>query len=85
MVVLGWVTALGALWIGCAWGVGVVLGGVIERSRAQRCRPVADPLTVRGPLALVPAPAVADLVPRPRREPRAACARTGRSAGRGRD
>ena len=82
MAVLGWVMALGALWVACAWGVAVVLGGVIVRSRAERRATVAAPGTLLAPRIAV----AADLVPRqrtPRREPRVSCARTGRSAGRG--
>jgi hypothetical protein len=82
MAVLGWVTALGALWIACAWGVAVVLGGVIMRSRADRRALVAAPSAASAPWE----PVAADLVPRqraPRREPRVSCARTWRSAGRG--
>lgn len=48
MAVLGWVTALGALWIACAWGVATVVGGVIVRSRADR-RVVHAPVPV-GPV-----------------------------------
>ncbi|MDN5934017.1 MAG: hypothetical protein L0I24_23585 [Pseudonocardia sp.] len=80
MAVLGWVTALGALWIACAWGVAVVLGGVIVRSGSERRALVPAAPDPRHPIA-------AGLVPRqraPRREPRVACARTGRAAGRGR-
>lgn len=79
MAVLGWVVGVGALWIGCAWGVAVVLGGMIVRSRSDRR---VRPSTVPAPRG----PAAADLVPRPRgprRELRVSCARTGRSAGRG--
>lgn len=75
MAVLGWVIALGTLWVACAWGVAVVLGRVIVRSRARRC--ALDPL---------PGPAAADPVARsrvPRRGPRVSCACTGRSTGRG--
>ena len=78
MAVLGWATALGALWFACAWGAAVVLGGVIVRSRADRRALAAVPSP--------PGPVAAGLVPRqpaPRREPRVACARTGRAAGRG--
>lgn len=83
MAVLGWVTALGALWIACAWGVAVVLGGVIVRSGAGRRTLAATPLATTVPRP----PAAADLVPRqrpPRRQPRVSCSRTARSAGRGR-